>query len=472
MEFTRDKTGQLEPCLSDRFPFHVETCKGAGRCLRANRGIAPESTVLSDTAVFLGPASAAVCIVCCSNGDDHHCEGCGHVLCRLCAGDGGHTLNECTVLRTAGYHDDMYNVILPVRFAMMKQRDGEMFEWLMMYMNHNEERDKRSEALAKSVDRMSIIVAECVEGISKCEAKSIVGILLTNCFELKAFGKEARALYPLVSLLNHSCVPNLRHTNLIAEVSDGTQEGGIVVMKLESQRAIASGSELTIRYNNYMEGYLQRQRFLLNEFHFVCHCPRCRDPTEFGTFTSSIPCPHCQTGFTLCSPRSVWVCSSCSSKINRSIIAAREEEVMVMIREHDSSTDSRNIKVVLTLLNKVQKLLHKNHFIVMALKQKFLFTFSMSLKKTRDMGLEQCAKLYPLLTAQETFSRQLLNYHEILDPGRSQLKTKFLFELKKVLLIQSKFLSESNKDRLELIDKLNEVRALTLSLSIASVIPL
>merc|ERR1719464_2280380 len=184
---------------------------------------------------------------------------------------------------------------------------------------------------------MAAIVAGVVNGISKQVAVKLIGILFTNCFELKAFQKEARALYPLVSLVNHSCVPNLRHTNLIAEVNDGSLEGGVVVMKLESQRTIPSGTELTIRYNNYMQGYLQRQKFLLDEFYFSCECVRCRDSTEFGTFASSLPCPHCSQGFSLCSRSSRWPCNNCPETTSKAEVASTEQRAMEMIRAHDDS---------------------------------------------------------------------------------------------------------------------------------------
>ena len=37
---------------------------------------------------------------------------------------------------------------------------------------------------------------------------------------------------------------------------------------------------------------------------------------------------------------------------------------------------------------------------------------------------------------QEKYCRQLIAYHEVLDPGPTQIKTKLLMELRKILMIQ------------------------------------
>ena len=52
----------------------------------------------------------------------------------------------------------MYNIILPVRFGLLKQRDPEMFEWLLQNMDHNQERNKNVE-MFQSTDREELIVA-------------------------------------------------------------------------------------------------------------------------------------------------------------------------------------------------------------------------------------------------------------------------------------------------------------------------
>ena len=57
-----------------------------------------------------------------------------------------------------GHTADMYNIILPVRFGLLKQRDPEMFEWLLQNMDHNQERNKNVE-MFQSTDREELIVA-------------------------------------------------------------------------------------------------------------------------------------------------------------------------------------------------------------------------------------------------------------------------------------------------------------------------
>ena len=267
MELVRGSLGELVPKLPPQFPFRVSNKPESGRCLVANREIRPEETVLTDSAILLGPASPNVCIVCCSYRQDQldKCVKCKHVLCKVCRSNGSHNEAECRALAKCNFNRDMYNIVLPVRFGLLKYRDAEMFEWLLQYMDHNEERNK-DEEMKESTDRMTTIVSLVVPGIDKSLAWKIVGILFTNCFEFKLTNIEARALYPLVSLVNHSCIPNMRHTNLINQVKSEQMEmeGEIVVMKLEAQRTILPNTELTIRYNDYMMVRLR----LLNSHHF------------------------------------------------------------------------------------------------------------------------------------------------------------------------------------------------------------
>ena len=252
MELVRNSRGELTPQLPSQFPFRVGQTPGQGRCLISNREIRPEETVLSDSAILLGPASPLVCIVCCCfRTECRRCSQCRHLVCEICQVSGTHDREECGALQRCGYGRDMYNLILPIRFGLLRERDEEMFEWLMQYMDHNMERNQNQEMM-ESTDRMTTVLTLALPGVDKQIAWKIIGILFTNCFEFKLADIEARALYPLVSLVNHSCIPNMRHTNLINQLKNEQVEGEIVVMKLEAQRTILANTELTIRYNDYM----------------------------------------------------------------------------------------------------------------------------------------------------------------------------------------------------------------------------
>ena len=209
--------------------------------------------------------------MCCSGRvEPRPCPRCGFRLCPSCSTPSSprswspaldspqpppaaHPPDECAALARIGNTTDMFNLVLPVRFALLRSRDGDMFEWLLQYMDHNKERAVRHKKMAVSTARMAKIVAGAVSGLG-CELSlRIIGILFTNCFEFSSYSLQARALYPLVSLINHSCIPNLRHTNLIKEMRSHDLEGEIVVMQLDAQRTVLPGAQLNIRYNHYTQ---------------------------------------------------------------------------------------------------------------------------------------------------------------------------------------------------------------------------
>merc|ERR1719245_2052283 len=186
---------------------------------------------------------------------------------------------------------------------------------------------------------------------------------------------------------------------------------------------------------------VQRKRFLREQWFFSCQCPRCQDPTEFGTLTSSLPCPSCRVGNVLPSRTdcNVWECDKCKNKESELEIERREQE---FLRLANTKPQPYNIRTCLQQLHDLSKVLHNTHLIIVKLKQKFLFSFRINMKKVRDLSPNQRQKLAPLFVAQEKYCRQLLTYHEVLDPGTSDIKTKLLLELRKVLLIQTRVMAD------------------------------
>ena len=52
----------------------------------------------------------------------------------------------------------------------------------------------------------------------------------------------------------------------------------------------SSGEDITTRYTTPQWGTFRRQQLLQNQWHFVCRCRRCEDPTEAGTMMNAIRC--------------------------------------------------------------------------------------------------------------------------------------------------------------------------------------
>ena len=102
---------------------------------------------------------------------------------------------------------------------------------------------------------------------------------------------------------------------LLLAVSRRGQGGSQFSVVLRARREIVSGEEITIQYVPASLGQPARGSLLSSGWHFLCHCPRCLDVTEFGTFVSAIKCSQCREGLILAensSQRQVWRCRSVS----------------------------------------------------------------------------------------------------------------------------------------------------------------
>ncbi|KAI9598568.1 hypothetical protein BDF19DRAFT_346444, partial [Syncephalis fuscata] len=70
-------------------------------------------------------------------------------------------------------------------------------------------------------------------------------------------------VYPVASLLNHSCRPNCIYR------FDGVQ------LQVIAQRPISAGEELTISYIDWIYGPNERTNQLERQYFFQCQCLRC-----------------------------------------------------------------------------------------------------------------------------------------------------------------------------------------------------
>lgn len=161
-------------------------------------------------------------------------------------------------------------------------------------------------------DRASI--AQFIPRFYKCENKwtedeilKVVGVLQINGQEIPLTEPPHVAVYNIASLVEHSCRPNISKSF--------TQSGDVVFW---APHEIKKDEHLSISYTDVIWGTTARLAHLEQTKMFKCECPRCMDPTEFGTYYSAFKCTDHTDGYVL--PKNFydqsekWVCSKCSKE--------------------------------------------------------------------------------------------------------------------------------------------------------------
>ena len=179
------------------------------------------------------------------------------------------------------------------------------------------------------------------------EVEHCWGVLQTNSISV---GGGGRGLFPLVSLLSHSCLPCLEPA-----VSPSVQSG----ITLRARRAIKAGEELTMPYTDVLREVRARQENLSREWHFSCTCPRCSDPTEGGSFFSSLQC-KCG-GFAIRQDEvGTRRCSLCESNLPE--MESRDALVEKLGRTLELISTAGDINQLVDQVDKVEGL-HANHWL-------------------------------------------------------------------------------------------------------------
>ena len=109
----------------------------------------------------------------------------------------------------------------------------------------------------------------------------------------------ATAIYPRVSLLNHSCNSNV--------LSSFREDSDVIVVK--SGRPIAAGCEIFNSYGpHYLKmGFLERRQSLIEQYHFECGCEPCLQQINKSISHSNVAalkCLNCQSHQTILEIRS------------------------------------------------------------------------------------------------------------------------------------------------------------------------
>ena len=226
-----------------------------------------------------------------------------------------------------------------------------------------------------------------------------------NCFEVsnRTGDNGVRGVFPVTSLLSHSCSPNVR----MAFRNDATCQGTC------SNRCVAAmdveeGKDLTVAYLHLHMGTRER-RERLRDWFFLCACDRCKDPTEFGTWQDAVRCLRgdCKEGFLL--PKdpldfdSQWKCEKCGESAKASTVKNLVEDLL----EEKNSLDRSDLGSYLNFLDRATKKLHENHYVLNATRRWILPLYCRMMANnkvgnlvTEDMlekKLEMCRKYLYIL---------------------------------------------------------------------------
>lgn len=129
--------------------------------------------------------------------------------------------------------------------------------------------------LQKASLRLSVICKLGNIPLSQKEAYHLLLVQQSNAHQIHGDAEEgvpavALGLFPLTSMLNHSCVPNCAH-------SFDIRPGQRPKLVMRTIRACEAGEQLTYNYCRLYASTHTRRAQLEHCYSFVCDCPRCSD---------------------------------------------------------------------------------------------------------------------------------------------------------------------------------------------------
>ncbi len=116
-------------------------------------------------------------------------------------------------------------------------------------------------------------------------------------------------------------------------------------MAFRAQEQLKSGTELTIRYVDWLECKICLRRDLKEKWFFDCKCERCCSQTDLGTYISSPRCATCNDGLYVpvqpLDHDSQWQCEACGAKVDKLHITKLETQAKAISKENSISFEDR-----------------------------------------------------------------------------------------------------------------------------------
>lgn len=266
----------------------------------AIRDIEPNEILFSDVPLILGPTGKStdpiVCIMCYrkikteQNSKKFMCKnGCGLAICESIECAQKHK-DECTLLK----HWQPKN-----SSEISFKRTRALINIRSLFLNESQTKFLSLMQRNFTINKFEMYFVREFENFPSdielaTQLRSTSAAVNTNAIQIlyrpsNSDDVHMRALYPIISLLNHHCVPNTRR-NVDSEFKSN----------VSATRKIFKNEEIFTSYSQLLWGTNSRRMQLMVSKQFLCVCDRCVDQTEYGTNISAIKCKNKQcTGFVL-----------------------------------------------------------------------------------------------------------------------------------------------------------------------------
>ncbi|CAG4991328.1 unnamed protein product [Colias eurytheme] len=439
--------------------FEIHHSEALGRYLVASRDIKQGEIILKEKPAVSGPRIACTphCLSCnkklnpIQDGDSldyYKCSSCNWPLCGFeCESTEVHR-QECKLMTANNYKCNIkyvapgraeaaYCVIAPLRTLLLKESNPELFQNIMSLESHLKDRINTQLYQVFKTNLVTFVKQVLKLPYDDETILKIASIFDINSFDVRSADGSSRfrAIYTRASMINHNCKPNTRHIFI----------GDDYIFALIATVPIAKGEMITATYTQSLWGTLDRRKHLKSTKHFDCICERCKDPTEFGTYTGSIYCSLCAEGKLENKPMMVstdplnetapWKCESCGYCIqSRQMFWGNNalKEDLKKLNKNDPGEYENFIKMYSHTLHP------KNHLIIqskLALMQIYGNYEKYTLSDLSDDLLERKVDI----------CHELLEIADKVEPGWTKFRGTILLELQAAMVMQTKREFEADK---------------------------
>ncbi|KAF5275793.1 hypothetical protein FQR65_LT16526 [Abscondita terminalis] len=381
----------------------IKNSKLGGRGLFANCDLHVGDVIFKDNTLIIGPRSSmlcpVVCVICYKQTDLNPCsKNCGVSVCSTNCENALFHKQECELINRWKHNDTsdhgltLLKCLTPIRSLLLSANQKELLKLLASHSGsqHGLEVDILKEKLLLnfSKEEEDFMRLTCA-------------VLDANSFEVTIGNEQGRSglrgLYPLSSLMNHSCVPNTMHN------FDSRQN-----MIVKATTFIPEGHEIFHSYTRFLWGTPVRRSHLARTKHFLCRCVRCEDRSEYGTNLSGILCEKCKNVILplyASKLNILWKCNACEHTVPNNKVSS----ILRVLGSRLNSFNETDVDVndIFKFLNKqLINYLPPNNQISIELKYRLVWILGYN--TTYLWSVVKCADIY-----QHSINKKMLNFNDL-----------------------------------------------------------